>query len=140
MTTRRLWSVAALMVLAALSQRPAFAQGDGPRTHWKEMLTDTHLVSLTFLNGSGNANLNDPSFRVVPGANFDAELALVGYSRSFSLFNRTALGSILVPVGELEGEVTGLGPVPLTAARNLEVARALHAPSALRQDDWWRVR
>ena len=34
----------------------------------------------------------------------------MGYSRSFSLFGRTAIGSVLVPVGELSGEVTGLLP------------------------------
>ncbi len=107
MTTRRLWSVAALMVLAALSQRPAFAQGDGPRTHWKEMLTNTNLFSLTYLHASGKTNPLDPAHTIVPGTDFDVDLTLLGYSRSFSLFDRTAVASILLLSGEIEGEVAG---------------------------------
>ncbi len=107
MTSRRLWSVGVLMLVAVLSPRAVFAQGDGPRTHWKEMLTDTNIFSFTYIRATGNANLNDPSYRVVPGANFDADLTLVGYSRSFSLCCQTAVGSILVPVGDLAGELAG---------------------------------
>ena len=69
------------------------------------MLTDTNVFSLTNIHASGNVNPNDPASRIVPGANFDGDLILVGYSRSFSLHDRTAVGTILVPVGELEGEV-----------------------------------
>jgi hypothetical protein len=95
------------MLVAVLSPRAVFAQGDGPRTHWKEMLTDTNLVSLTFLHASGNTNPADPAHTIVPGADFNANLALVGYSRSFEFCCRTAVGSLLVPVGELEGELAG---------------------------------
>ncbi len=107
MTTRWLWNVGLLMLVAAVSPRPALAQGDGPRTHWKEMLTDTNVFSLTNIHASGNVNPNDPASRIVPGANFDGDLTLVGYSRSFSLHGRTAVGTILVPVGQLEGEFAG---------------------------------
>ncbi len=107
MTTRWLWNVGLLVLLATVSPRTAFAQGDGPRTHWKEMLTDTNVVSLTYIHASGNASLSDPSFRIVTDANFDADLTLVGYSRSFSLCDRAAVGTILVPVGELAGEFAG---------------------------------
>ncbi len=71
------------------------------------MLTDTNMFSLTFLNASGNTNPADPAHTVQPNGDFNANLTLVGYSRSFALCDRTALGSILVPVGNLEGEVTG---------------------------------
>jgi hypothetical protein len=72
------------------------------------MLTGTNLVNLTYLHASGNVNPLDPAHTVVPGADFDGDLALVGYSRSFSLFGRTAIGSLLVPAGGLKGEVGGL--------------------------------
>ncbi len=109
-TALRLCSVGALVLGAFVSASSAFAQGDGPRTHWKEMLTGTNIFSLTYLNASGSANPLDPAHTILPGADFETDLTLVGYSRSFSLFGRTAMGSMLVPVGELSGEVTGLLP------------------------------
>ena len=108
MTNQRLLSVGFLALIVVLSPQSAFAQGDGPRTHSKEMLTETNIFSLTFLHASGNVNPVDPAHRIVLNADFDADLFLAGYSRSFSFFGRTAVGSILLPVGELEGEVTGL--------------------------------
>ena len=111
MATRWVWSVGVLILLAALSPDFAFAQGDGPRMHWKGMLTETNLFSFTYLNVSANANPADMSRTVVPGANFDANLALLGYSRSFSFFGRTAVGTILWPVGNLNGAITS--PIPL---------------------------
>ena len=107
-TALRLCSVGALILIAIAPARSAFAQGDGPRAHWKEMLTGTNLVNLTYLNASGNVNPLDPAHTVLPGADFETNIALVGYSRSFSFFGRTALGSLLVPVGDLNGGVSGL--------------------------------
>lgn len=107
MTTRLLWFVCGLVLVASVPARSAIAQGDGPRTHWKEMLTGTNVISLTYMHASGNANPLDPAHTIVPGADFSADLVLVGYSRSFSLFDRTAVGSLLLPVGELDGETTG---------------------------------
>jgi len=108
MTTRWLWSVGAFVLVAAVSSRSAFAQGDGPRAHWKEFLTDTNVVSLTYIRASGNVNPNDPTLTVLPGARFDMDLLLLGYSRTFALFDRTAVGSVFVAVGALEGAI---GPV-----------------------------
>ncbi len=107
MTNRWLWSVGVLVLIATVLPRPVFAQGDGPRTHSKELLTNTNIFSLTFLHASGNASPVDPARIVQPNADFDADLALLGYSRSFSLFGRTAVGTVLLPVGELEGEIAG---------------------------------
>jgi hypothetical protein len=99
------------MLVVALLPQSAFAQGDGPRVHWKGMLTNTNVVSLTYLHASGNTSPVDPAYTIVPDADFDLNLGLVGYSRSFALFGRTAVGSILEPVGNLQGEVAG--PVSL---------------------------
>ena len=107
MTTRILLVVWSLVLVAAIPARSAFAQGDGPRTHSKEMLTDTNIFSLTFMHASGNVNPVDPTHTILPDADFELDLALVGYARSFALFDRTAVVSMLTPVGELEGEVGG---------------------------------
>lgn len=109
MTIRWQLSVGALMLLATLSPWSAVAQGDGPRTHSKGMLTNTNVLSLTFMHASGNTNPLDPAHGIVPGADFEADLLLAGYSRSFSLFGGTAVGSILLPVGGLDGNRHGQG-------------------------------
>jgi hypothetical protein len=46
---------------------------------------------------------------VTAGANFDATLALVGYARTFSLFDRAAMAAVLLPMGRISGEVTVAG-------------------------------
>ena len=110
MKTRWPSNACVLLILMLVPSRTAFAQGDGPRTHWKELLTNTSIFSLTHLQASGNSNPFDPAHLVIPGASFDANLTVVGYTRSFSLFDRTALWSAMLPVGDLSGETTG--PVP----------------------------
>lgn len=106
MTRRWLWSVGVLV--AGGFPRSSFAQGDGPRVHSKGMLTDTSVLSLTFMHASGNTNPVDPAHGIVPNANFEADLTLVAYSRSFSLFGRTAVGTFVLPVGGLDADVSGL--------------------------------
>jgi hypothetical protein len=46
---------------------------------------------------------------VTPGADFDATLALAGYARTFSLFDRAAMAAILLPMGRISGDVTVAG-------------------------------
>ena len=58
---------------------------------------------------SGNTNPFDPAHTVTPGANFDATLALAGYARTFSLFDRSAMAAILLPMGRVSGDVTVAG-------------------------------
>ena len=58
---------------------------------------------------SGNTNPFDPAHIVTTGANFDATMALVGYARTFSLFDRAAMVAIIVPMGRISGEVTAAG-------------------------------
>lgn len=108
MTTRWKWSAGLLAWSMAVSPQSLLAQGDGPRTHWKEMLTDTNIVNLTYLHGSGNVNPLDPAYSIMLGvdADFTADVMLVGYSRSFALFDRTAVASVLWPVGELQADTT----------------------------------
>jgi hypothetical protein len=104
------------------------------------MLTKTNIVSLTRIDASGNANPADPALTPLVDADFDAELALLGYSRSFAWFGRTAVGSILMPVGDLDGEVLdrrdsnrGFGDPVLQLGLNLVGAPAMkNMPDLLR--------
>jgi hypothetical protein len=107
-TNQRMWLAGLLASIVAVSPQSLLAQGDGPRAHGKEMLTNSNILSMTYLHGSGNVNPLDPAYSILRGvdADFTADVALVGYSRSFCLFDRTAVASILMPVGELKANMT----------------------------------
>jgi hypothetical protein len=85
----------------ALAQVPA-------RFYWKT-LSDANAVPLIVESISGNSNPFDPAQIVTPGAHFEATLALPGYARTFSLFDRAAMAAILVPMGRVSGDVTVAG-------------------------------
>jgi hypothetical protein len=82
----------------ALAQVPA-------RFYWKT-LENANAVPLIVESISGNTNPFDPAYTVTPGAHFEATLALPGYARTFSLFDRAAMAAILVPMGRISGDVT----------------------------------
>ena len=79
-----------------------------PRFYWKT-LSDANAVPLMFESMSGNTNPFDPAHIVTPGASFDATLALAGYARTFTLFDRSAMGAVILPMGRVEGNVTVAG-------------------------------
>ena len=79
-----------------------------PRFYWKT-LSDANAVPLMFESMSGNTNPFDPAHIVTPGASFDATLALAGYARTFTLFDRSAMGALILPMGRVEGNVTVAG-------------------------------
>jgi hypothetical protein len=85
----------------ALAQVPA-------RFYWKT-LSDANAVPLIVQSLSGNTNPFDSAHTVTPGANFDATLALAGYARTFSLFDRAAMAAIILPMGRVSGDVTVAG-------------------------------
>ena len=85
----------------ALAQVPA-------RFYWKT-LSGANAVPLIVESISGNTNPFDPAHTVTPGAHFEATLALPGYVRTFSLFDRAAMAAILVPMGRISGDVTVAG-------------------------------
>jgi hypothetical protein len=58
---------------------------------------------------SGNTNPFDPAHTISPGASLDATLGIVGYARTFSLFDRAAMAALLFPMGNISGEVTVAG-------------------------------
>jgi len=85
----------------ALAQVPA-------RFYWKT-LSGANAVPLIVESISGNTNPFDPAHTVTPGAHFEATLALPGYARTFSLFDRAAMAAILLPMGRISGDVTVAG-------------------------------
>ena len=100
--------VLSFFVIILVQPALALAQGDGPRIYWHG-LAGTNIVNFWYLNLSGNANPLDPSHVIRPNASFDANVAIVGYSKMFPLFGRSATASIFLPVGNLDTSISG-GP------------------------------
>jgi hypothetical protein len=96
-------------VLAVGVLCPPQAQAQVPaRFYWKS-LSGANAVPLIVNSISGNTNPFDPAHTVVPGANFDATLAMAGYAHTFSLLDRAAMAAIILPMGRISGDVTVAG-------------------------------
>jgi hypothetical protein len=85
----------------------AAAQGDGARTYWKS-LAGASAINFWAIEGSGNTSPLDKAQVVNPTADFDANLSLLGYHRTLAFFGRSAVASMILPVGNLEAEVAGV--------------------------------
>ena len=104
------WITAAALALAAaatLAPLPASAQVPA-RFYWKS-LSGGHAVPVIFNSMSGNSNPFDPSHEVQPGANFDATMALTGWASTYTLFDRSAMGAVILPMGHVSGTTTVAG-------------------------------
>jgi hypothetical protein len=101
---RLLLALALVLATGALWATRASAQVP-PRFYWKT-LSGANAVPLIFNSISGNTNPFDPAHIVAPGATIDATLAIAGYARTFSLFDRAALAAVLLPMGRISGQVT----------------------------------
>ena len=99
--------IAAVLSMGVLCPQEVSAQVPG-RTYWKT-LSDAEAVPVIYESISGNTNPFDPAHTVTPGANFDATMALAGYIRTFSLFDRAAMAAVFVPMGRISGETTVAG-------------------------------
>jgi hypothetical protein len=103
-----LWLVVATMLaVGTLCPQQALAQVPA-RFYWKT-LSDANAVPLIVNSLSGNTNPFDPGHTVTVGADIDAILALAGYARTFSLFDRAAMAAILLPMGRVSGKATVAG-------------------------------
>jgi Putative MetA-pathway of phenol degradation len=98
------WIVLTLLTMGALCPLQALSQVP-PRFYWKT-LSGANAVPLIFNSMAGNTNPFDPAHTVTPGATFDGTLVLAGYARTFSLFDRSAMAAVLLPMGRLSGDVT----------------------------------
>jgi hypothetical protein len=96
-----------VMVFLYLIALPAFvfAQGDGPRFYWKG-LAGMNAMPVIGSSLSGNANPMDPAHVVEPGSDFLGTMAMPGYARVFSLFHRSAMASLIVPMGRISSHAT----------------------------------
>ena len=96
----------AMLITLALSTH-ASAQAP-PRFYWKN-LSGGNAIPVIYMDMSGNANPVDPAQVVIPDSSFDANIALGGYARTFTLFNRSALAAVLQPVGRISGDASIFG-------------------------------
>jgi hypothetical protein len=94
----------AIFALAALCPLGASAQVP-PRFYWKT-LSGGQAVPLILESISGNTNPFDSAHAVTPGATFEGTLALPGFANTFTLFDRSAMAAIILPMGRVSGDIT----------------------------------
>ena len=82
-----------------------FAQGDGPRFYWKT-LVGMYAVPVIGSSMSGNANPLDPSHQVVPESDFNATMVMPGFARIIPLFKRSAMVSVIAPMGRITSNIS----------------------------------
>jgi len=120
MTPRRAHAVrlvlTALVAVAAVRPVTAQTQGDGARVYWKT-LAGANAVTFWPVLATGNANPFDPSHTVSPSAHVDATLAMLGVHKVLPLHGRSSTLSLFLPVGNLNGQVTGLPTTPTESSR-----------------------
>ena len=83
----------------------AHAQGDGARFYWKGLM-GTNAIPVIGNSMGGNANPMDPSYTVMPGSDFTATMSIAGYAKMLPLGKRSAMVSLLVPMGRIIGDVS----------------------------------
>jgi len=93
----------ATLALATLCPALVHAQVP-PRFYWKT-LSGANAVPLIVTSMTGNTNPFDAAHTITPGAEFEGTLALAGYARTFTLFDRAAMGAVLLPMGRISGDV-----------------------------------
>jgi hypothetical protein len=98
------FSIALVIAMLGLSI-PSMAQGDGARFYWKGLM-GTNAVPIIFNSLGGNANPLDPSHNVVPGSNFSASMSMAGFAKMFPVGKRSAMLSVIVPMGRISGEAS----------------------------------
>jgi len=96
------------LILFLGSQSVMLGQGDGPRFYWKG-LVGMNAIPVIGTSQSGNSNPMDPAHIVNPGSEFNSTIAMPGYARMFSLFNRSAMASIVVPMGRISSSIKDNG-------------------------------
>ncbi|MCE5232532.1 MAG: transporter [Mizugakiibacter sp.] len=106
---------AALLGSGALAPPMVLAQVPA-RFYWKT-LSGANAVPLIFNSISGNTNPFDPAHIPMGDANFDGTLAIAGYARTFTMFDRSAMAAVLVPMGRLSGDVNVAGRTASQSAK-----------------------
>jgi len=91
----------------------AMSQSMPPRFYWKT-LSGANAVPLIVTSMTGNTNPFDAAHTVTPGADFESTLVMAGYARVFTLFDRAAMGAVLLPMGRISGDVITPGGDPVS--------------------------
>jgi hypothetical protein len=97
---------ATVLAMGALAAPQALAQMPG-RFYWKP-LSGANAVPVIFNSISGNTNPFDPSHMVMPDANLDTNMAMVGYASVFDLADRAAMAAVILQMGNISGGVAGV--------------------------------
>jgi len=98
-----IFSIALFIVMFCVSLS-TMAQGDGARFYWKGLM-GTNAIPMIGNSMGGNANPLDLSHNVFPGANFESTTSMIGYAKMLPFGKRSAMVSILAPMGRLSGEI-----------------------------------
>jgi len=98
------FSIALVIVMLCVSNS-TMAQGDGARFYWKGLM-GTNAVPVITNSIGGNANPFDPSNFVIPGADFSATMSSAGYAKMLPVLKRSALVSVIVPMGRISSDFT----------------------------------
>lgn len=96
------FSIALFIVMFCVSIS-TLAQGDGARFYWKG-LSGTNAVPVIVNSMGGNANPLDPAQLIFPGSTFEATMSMAGYAKMLPVFGRSAMISVIVPMGRITGE------------------------------------
>jgi hypothetical protein len=91
----------------------AMAQSMPPRFYWKN-LAGGNAVPLIVTSMTGNSNPFDAGHTVTPGAEFESTLVMAGYAHTFALFDRAAMGAVLLPMGRISADLITPGGDPVS--------------------------
>jgi hypothetical protein len=95
----------ALVIVMLCASISAHAQGDGARFYWKGLM-GTSAFPVIVNSMGGNANPFDPAQTIIPGSNFEATMSMAGYARMLPIRKRSAMISVIVPMGRIAGEAS----------------------------------
>ena len=98
------FSIALFIVMLCVSNS-TMAQGDGARFYWKTLM-GTNAIPVIGNSMGGNANPMDPSNTVFPGSDFTATMSMAGYAKMLPLGKRSAMVSVIVPMGRISGDLS----------------------------------
>jgi len=96
-------AAATLAVMGCFAATEAMAQVPG--RFYLKSLDGGNGIPVIVNSISGNTNPFDLSHNVTAGASFDATMAMVGYAHTFSLFDRSAMAAVILPMGRISGDV-----------------------------------
>lgn len=102
-----------LLAIGIFCPLTAMAQSMPPRFYWKQ-LSGANAVPLIVTSMTGNTNPFDAAHTVTPGAEFESTLIMAGYARFFDVFDRAAMGAVLLPMGRISADLIAPEGTPVS--------------------------